>query len=370
VIVGLYVSGQRESNTRRLTAALILASMLAAVLLGTPPAAAVSAAAADTAGPANAYGISAGGGLQFLSAEDRDRTLDDMVALGVTRVRFDMNWADIQRDGRGTYDWDRYDALVDAMVARGLEPLAIIAYTPPWARPEGCSDDDKCAPARLRDYSQFAFTAALRYESRGVNDWEIWNEPNIVNFWRPAPDAARYAEMLQLAYRAIKRIDRDAFVLTGGTAPAADNGTNIAPRTFLSTLYEAGAGDSFDAVSHHPYCFPAAAPGEYYEWCAWSQMADTSPSMRSIMVDNGDAAKKIWMTEYGAPTEGWGGVGEETQAEWVTEAYDLAASYDWAGPLFWYNHRDAPDNVHDSFGLRRADWTPKLSWDAYAESSP
>ena len=33
-------------------------------------------------------------------------------------------------------------------------------------------------------------------------------------------------------------------------------------------------------------------------------MYQTSPSIRSIMVANGDSAKKIWITEFGAPTSG------------------------------------------------------------------
>ena len=33
-------------------------------------------------------------------------------------------------------------------------------------------------------------------------------------------------------------------------------------------------------------------------------MFGTPESLRSVMTANGDAEKKIWMTEYGAPTDG------------------------------------------------------------------
>jgi hypothetical protein len=353
----------------------VVAAVLVSLLLGAPaaggrpPADSASAAEQITSGTsANAYGISPGGNLQFLAAADRDRTLDDMVAAGVTRLRFDVNWAHIQRDGRNSYDWVPYDALVDAAVARGLEPLGTVAYTPKWARPAECRDDDKCAPAKLRDYASFVSTAVDRYAGRGVRQWEIWNEPNIVNFWKPAPDAARYGEMLKLAYPAVKDVDPGSLVVSGGTSPATDNGTNIAPITFLQGVYGAGAAGYFDALGHHPYSFPAA-PGEYHEWSAWSQMADTSPSLRSVMADNNDGSKPIWITEFGAPSDGSDGVGESTQAQFVTDAYDLVATYPWAGPLYWYNHQDG-DTADDSFGLRRADWSAKPAWDAYSLSSP
>jgi hypothetical protein len=360
---------------RRISARLIAVAAAAALLLAPgAPADAESPSGAGSKGAVledlgNRHGIAAGGGLQFLPDAERDRALDDMVRLGAQWIRFDLNWADIQSDGRSSYDWARYDALVNAVVTRGLEPLVIVAYTPAWARPADCADDDKCGPARIHDYTKFVRKSVKRYKSLGVNHWEIWNEPNLVSFWKPAPDIDRYAQMLIRASAAIHRADRDAVVLTGGTAPAGNDGTNVAPVTWLAGLYERSAGGSFDAVSHHPYCYPWLAPGEYAEWCAWSQMADTPVSLRSVMVDNGDGHKKIWMTEYGAPTGGPRAIDEETQAEWVTKAFAEVEQASWAGPLFWYNHRDGAVDPEDYFGLRRLDWSAKPSWTAYRESA-
>jgi hypothetical protein len=33
-------------------------------------------------------------------------------------------------------------------------------------------------------------------------------------------------------------------------------------------------------------------------------MDDTKPSLRSTMIANGDSGMKIWVTEFGAPTDG------------------------------------------------------------------
>ena len=72
------------------------------------------------------------------------------------------------------------------------------------------------------------------------------------------------------------------------------------PLNFLEQMYANGARTSMDAVGWHPYNFPWGL--RFFTWSAWSQMYATSPSARSIMKANGDGKKKIWVTEWGAPT--------------------------------------------------------------------
>ena len=327
------------------------------------------AASADAT--ASMFGISSGGGLQYLSPAELAQNLDDYKALGAGWLRFDMAWSDIQSGGPSNYNWTRYDVVVDAANARGLQILAILSYTPAWARPAGSPDDDKYAPSNPQDYANFAAAAVGRYAPKGVKHWEIWNEPNIIGFWKPQPDAVKYTALLKAAYTAIKQVDPSAMVITAGMSPAT-NGTNIAPITFLQTLYANGAKGFFDAVGHHPYCFPIM-PSEFQSWSAWSQMSQTSPSLRSVMTDNGDQNKKIWATEFGAPTNGTTPpITENQQAQMVTEAYNLIGTYAWAGPLFWYTYRDPgndPSDREDWFGLVRLDYSRKPSYNAYQLAS-
>jgi hypothetical protein len=99
-------------------------------------------------------------------------------------------------------------------------------------------------------------------------------------------------------------------------------------------------------------------------------MYGTSPSLRSVMTDNGDAGKQIWATEFGAPTNGPAEsfVSEQAQATAVTRAFQLFGSYKWAGPLFWYSERDlgtAATTRENFFGVLRNDFSPKPAFDAY-----
>ena len=88
-------------------------------------------------------------------------------------------------------------------------------------------------------------------------------------------------------------------------APEISESGNISPIDFLSNIYRDGAEPYFNAVGIHPYSY-AALPANFYNWSAWSQISNTTPSLRSVMIANGDTAKQIWITEFGAPTGGPG----------------------------------------------------------------
>lgn len=320
------------------------------------------------------FGISSGGTIQFLTSTELSQQLDGYKDVGAKWLRFDFAWTDIQSGGAGGYNWSRYDAVVNAANARGIKILGMIGYTPTWARPSGCTSSDKCAPANAADYGTFAGAAAARYAPLGVHYWEIWNEPNNSAFWKPSPNPAIYTQVLRAGYQSIKAADSGAVVVSGGFAPAPTDGTNYAPVDFLSAMYTNGAKNYFDAVGHHPYCYSGAfdCPKTYAPWSAWSQMQDSPNNLRTVMTANGDSAKKIWGTEFGAPTQGSGAVTEVHQASMVSDAYALWRSYSFTGPLFWYSYHDIGTNATDRedwFGLTRFDYSHKLAYDSYKNAT-
>jgi polysaccharide biosynthesis protein PslG len=314
----------------------------------------------------DSIGMSSGGGLAWYSDADLARELDGYVAVGAKWLRLDLHWSVIERGGKGVFDWSKHDRLVDAARSRGLNLLGIIAYTPAWARNPACSTvSDKCEPARAQDFGDFAVEAVRRYSGRGMKHFELWNEPNIKPFWLPAPNAQNYAALVRTAYPRMKAVDPTITVMAGATSPAANNGTDIDPRTFLQTVYANGGGGNFDAWSHHPYYGPNR-PADPYEWSAWYQMYGTKPSLRSLMEANGDSAKKIWATETGAIVGvTWSCCGtttEESQATLLKEAFDLWRTYPWAGGLMYYNY-----HAHGGYSLTRDDWSLRPAWYAYRD---
>jgi hypothetical protein len=315
------------------------------------------------------YGVAVGGTLDNLSEAQLDSELENLSGLGVQWIRIDVAWPEVQPMNGSQFDWSNMDRIIAATKAYHLKVLGTLAYTPSWAAQKNCNDDtEKCAPANDSTFANFAASAVRRYNGNGINAWEIWNEPNNQGFWLPSPDPAVYTQLLKLSYAAIKGVDPSATVLSGSLGPVDGLPASIQPVTFLSGMYADGARNYFDIVGYHPYSYPDL-PSTVAQWSGWSMMSDLSPSIRSVMVANGDAAKQIWITEYGAPTGGPGPaemsitygllpgtshVDDQLQAEMLTQSTRLYVNYVWLGNYFWYSYKDlGTDTVNpgDFFGL-------------------
>lgn len=340
--------------------------------------------ASPVAPKATAMGLSYGDTLFWKSAADLATTLDDAVAVHATWIRADLSWNDIQPTSSTSYNWAPFDAIVSAARTRGLNVLPIIGYTPAWARSAGCANWN-CPPADPSAFATFATAAAKRYAAQGVHTWEVWNEPNIPIFW-VAPDPQRYASVLSAATTALRRADSQAVVLSGGLANTDTTGGWIDPRTFLDAVCSYGACRGITGVAFHPYTFPYLASYVASWGDAWNRIDTTTTSLRSVLDSYGYSTKKIWLTEYGAPTGGPGTAADGTadsitantdhvtealQAQIATDAVRTAVADPNIVALFWYTYQD--DLSYDSnvayFGLRRADGSAKPAWQAWADAS-
>ena len=316
-----------------------------------------------------ALGLAAGGSLQYQPAQAVAADLDAFEASGAPWVRVDVHWSAVQEGGPDAFDWTAHDVMIEAARARGLRVLAMIGYTPEWASGEA---DDKFPPRDPADFGRFCRAAAERYGPRDVRHWEVWNEPNIAGFWQPAADVDAYAAVLEACSEGIRGVDDEAVVITGGTAPARNSADSVAPVTWVRGLYAAGAGEAFDAVGHHPYTWPNDTRERSTD-SAWWVTAGTRRSIRSTMRENGDGHKRVWATEFGAPTSA---VGDENQERILRQAWQEWSARAWAGPLFWYQLHDEgrdPDDDDGWFGLLRPDGSAKPAYDTFrrlAEAGP
>ncbi len=322
-------------------------------------------------------GISYGDTLVWDSPDVLAQTLDDAVAMGVTTIRLDLGWDDIQPDAATVYNWTNFDRVVQAARSRNLALSPVLAYTPAWARPHGCANP-KCAPADPNAFATFATVAATRYAPLGIHTWEIWNEPNVVDFWQPAPNVAQYVNLLSVTSRAIRGVDPQAFIISGGLAPTANTAMNIAKLDFFTAFANQGGIGYVDAIGDHPYSFPVP-PAYDAVWNAWQNMA----SIENILVAHGAGNKKLWITEYGAPTNGPGvgatstnyGIGlspdhvdEVLQAQMANDSVSLVRSSSYIGALYWYSYKDLGTSTSDTenfFGLRRFDGSAKPAWQSF-----
>ena len=320
-------------------------------------------------------GFNPGSGILWMDDAERRREMDAMVATGARWIALDFDWNSIQGDGPDSFRWDRStDTVVREAHDRGLRIIGTLAYSPPWARRAACANTSHCFPTDPGAFARFARAAVERYGptsaipelNNSVGVWQIWNEANHYPFVQPTVDVAGYSVMLQQAYAAIKPLDPNSVVLAGATAPAGDdpNGLDMAPVTFLRSLYDLGAGHSFDAFAHHPYTFPES-PLTVAPWNAFQQ----TRALYDVMVQHGDANKKVWGTEAGA------GTGPDSKAVSPLRQAQLLSEYysgwntdfrSFTGPLLWFSVRDSgtdPSSVYDNFGILSHDFRAKPARD-------
>lgn len=298
-------------------------------------------------------------GFAIIDAEPRRlrRELRGMRALGARHLRIDVSWARVEGI-RGHYDWTDTDRVVRAARKARLRVLGVLDYQPSWAGPAGVGVGED--PSR---FAAFAAAAGARYAGR-VSAWELWNEPNLGPSWPGGPNPEEYARLVASTGAALRAADPSATVVAGSLAPAvdADDGSELSPETFLRRFYAATPTPGrFDAVSVHPYSYPAL-PGRDEEWNTFHRL----PAIHDVMVHAGDGALKLWLTEYGAPTgRSAQAVSPRRQARMLVSAVRRAARLDFVGPLFVYSFRDAgPDarDPEDNFGVLDHRGRPKASF--------
>jgi polysaccharide biosynthesis protein PslG len=343
------------------------------VASGGSSSAAVGSAFADGSGTiagsgsaATVYGYAAPEIASWSSAEQVQQ-LKAMKATGATSVRVDASWDTGQPDGPGSYDWTSLDQEMASIREAGLSADLIIDGCPSWAAVSGAQGNTYAQPTSSSEFASWAAAVSKRYGGQGANYFEIWNEPNNPDFWAPKPDPAAYTADLKAAYAAIKAVDSSAIVLSGALAPELDSSTSYAPLTFLEDMYEDGAGGSFDGLGYHPYSYPAD-PDTDIPQSAWSQMSQTSPSIRSIMAAHGDSAKKIWITEFGAPTSGAStNVSDADQSAELVQAISQVENLSWVASFYIYTWEDV---AGEGFGLLTADGAQKPAYGAVAAALP
>ncbi|MBT0565447.1 glycosyl hydrolase 53 family protein [Williamsia sp. CHRR-6] len=326
--------------------------MAVASSLAVSTAMAPQASAAPPAVPADGYGFGAASRLLTLSPTDLNRELDAVATTRATWLKVLIDRSQIERS-RGVYDWSVPDRIILGARQRNLRVLANLMFTPAWAG----GGITRTNPPDPQDFANFALLAATRYRTF-VTDFQVWNEPNLGLFWGFQNNrAAAYARMMAAAYPAIKAAQPDATVVFAGLSRATGGD---APPTFLQQFYAAGGRGTFDAMAMHPYIFYEGWPTD-----PDNALSDVDRTYR-VMIANGDAQKKIWFTEIGAPTQAFGGLDQPTAAIQTLQILAFGSVRPFVGPAFIYMIRDSSNDFFSQFdreshfgALYTSDWRPK-----------
>jgi hypothetical protein len=172
--------------------------------------------------------------------------LDLAQQAGFGFVRQGLFWAGVETSA-GSYDFSEYDQLLNALEPRGMGALFILSDAHPLYY-DGPGNFDHHwgprTPATRAAFAAFARAAAIHFSGRQVM-LEIWNEPNIAQFWKPSPNPTDYALLVQETFRAVKGAVPSMPLVVGATS-----GCDAA---FLDQVFSRPSLRGTDAVSIHPY---------------------------------------------------------------------------------------------------------------------
>ncbi len=294
---------------------------------------------------------------------------NDLATLKVDMVRVEFIG---QSDADKTICYSAYDRIVDRLAARQIKVLGLLDYQSiAWASTSDWTTDD----FRLRFVARVQeIVGHYRSQANPIRHWEIWNEEDIcVGGYCPRIDPEFYGRILVDVYHAIKAIDPGATVVLGGISPKGfEYASNYLSDLYGTTALQTHLGQygyhPFDAVGAHPYpeTFTSPNPG----------LADVLDSrVKAVMNANGDATKKVWLTEMG-----WNSsqVTESSQASYLTQSYQMMdthtdPAYPGNGPYveryFWFRYNDF--GTIDLWGLKTADLSrAKPAYTSYNNLGP
>jgi hypothetical protein len=303
-----------------------------------------------------------GYGIEAYADDGLDKVIAAVRDLNFDWLKQEIRWAQIE-PAKGKYDWDALDAIVEASREAGIKVLLTIVDAPAWARGGEPGVDP---PTDARDLAEFLGVMAARYRGK-VQAYEIWDEQNTRRSREGQPlSAANYVDLLRAAYHAIKEADPEAIVVSGAPTPTGVNDGEwaIDDRVYLQQMYDAGLKGVCDAVGAHPNGY-ANPPDVYYKGGDFDPARpfddhrsffyrNAMEDAYQIMVENGDADKCVWATEFGWGTpDGLGievspgyafihDIDEQQQAAYIVGAYTWAKAWGHAGTMFLYNLNVSP----------------------------
>ena len=286
------------------------------------------------------------------------RTLREIQALGADTIRVAVRWATVaprpnskrkprfnSEDPSAYPGFTPFDFTIRMASSMGLRVIVTVTGdSPRWSK-VGRRAQRGYVP-KTREFADFATAVARRYSGAfaglpKVDNFIIWNEPNWPGMLAPqstcrrgrcSPAAAHnYRRLVRAAYPAIKRANRDAFVMIGELAPSGkdDMGPHrpTRPLRFLRAMacrdaryrrIRGGPCRGFrpamgDAISVHPYSIYARSISPYSGSPARDDASigdsrrffatlDRLTRLGGLRVGDGRRRFSVYHTEFGTET--------------------------------------------------------------------
>jgi hypothetical protein len=281
-----------------------------------------------------------GWGVNIHFTKEKQGELKMIRDAGFKWVRMDMLWSQVEK-AKGHYDFSNYDVLLRDLESHGLRAILILDYGNNQYQPTSPTSSDARAA-----FARFAAAAVTRFQGKGVL-WELWNEPNHSQFWKPSPNVVEYVALAKDAIRAIREVSRSEWII----GPAV-SGFDWA---FLESCFKAGLLKDFDAISIHPYRMvepETVTP----DWTRLRQLIKRYSPTKDLPLLSG---------EWGY-SEKYTDLSETKQADFITRQMltNLAAGVNLSVWYDWMDDGADPTEVEHHFGIVDENGKPK---EAYLE---
>jgi hypothetical protein len=277
--------------------------------------------------------------------------------LGIKVIRIPVDW-NVLGANQDSYDIS-YIVEIKARVAfaeaQSQKVVMMMSQSPSWSN----GGNNPSFPPTEAHYSDYADAMAFLHaqlidptdnyqiNTSTIMAWEVWNEPNVIEFWPTKAvrsgtfvlidlsAASDYADFLEVTYNTMKS-QYPQMTILGGSLASADT-------DYLNAMYVSWDGVAkFDHLALHPYTRvddegdgvsnPHYGKAQYPDQCniddtlapPWCYKQGVE-NIRQLLDSKGDTTKQIWFTEFGTASDNeFGGAGSVAeQKEHMKRALDI-----------------------------------------------
>lgn len=199
-------------------------------------------------------------------------------------------------------------------------------------------------------FADYARRAAQKFVGSGlVHVYQVWNEqdtrPQDARAAVPIP-AGDYANMLAQTIRAIRSVDKNTLIITGGHTRGPGEGGEYARKTIAALPGDARP----DGIAAHPYGRGVRG----HQFSNWGPLSDEINAYKDLL-----PGKPIWFTEWGVLDRQFNDAVATPAADYAAGFIGIVKSPEYANKIaaaMWYAWADGMDN---GYGLVNASGQPR-----------
>jgi len=289
------------------------------------------------------FGINAHSGSNEILAKVKDS--------GIKWIRIDLYWSQIEKE-KGKFDYSEIDRIVKYSRENQLAILGVLSSSPGW------SNNNKgrnYPPDNLEYWRNFVSVTVSRYKN-DIQYWNIWNEPNVKNFFALGKDIF-VDEIFLPAAETIRKYSPLSLIAGPELAHLVNQGSEW---YFWMKYILTECSEYIDIVSHHIY----KNTGVYAIFESLVIGENITPSVKEIIYDSGFSSVPFWITETGWDTELFS---EEEQGNRYLEFLQEMKKRNYPDKIFFYKIMDDATPEIRPWGILKSDFTEKPAYGIYTD---